>query len=357
MVGAIGARDSVVRRVAFAVHIPLADADPPTHPVLFFNPKSGGGKAERFKLADEARDTRDRADRADLAATSSSSSRRSREGADGLAMAGGDGSQAVVAAVASELDLPYACIPAGTRNHFALDLGVDRDDVVGALGLVRRRRRAPSRSRRGQRTRFRQQRLARPLRGGCPTRGLSRGEVEDDPRHAARCARARGRGASTFAGPAPRPRALLGCAILVSNNRYRLGNAVGSGTRPRIDDGLLGVTVVSGDQLEGGETRQAAPATLARVVGAGIRGPRRWGRRRPASTARRSCSMRRFTSAFCPGVLRVRVARAHPGASPSAAMPESLAETGKKALIADRGRAVSYGSRRSSLAKKILEPW
>ena len=48
-------------------------------------------------------------------------------------MAGGDGSQAVVAAVASELDLPYACVPAGTRNHFALDLGVDRDDVVGAL--------------------------------------------------------------------------------------------------------------------------------------------------------------------------------------------------------------------------------
>src|SRR4029079_10669138 len=50
-----------------------------------------------------------------------------------LAMAGGDGSQAIVAAIASELDLPYACVPAGTRNHFALDLGVDRDDVVGAL--------------------------------------------------------------------------------------------------------------------------------------------------------------------------------------------------------------------------------
>ena len=54
-------------------------------------------------------------------------------GADGLAMAGGDGSQAVVAAIAAELGLPYACVPAGTRNHFALDLGVDRDDVVGAL--------------------------------------------------------------------------------------------------------------------------------------------------------------------------------------------------------------------------------
>ena len=55
------------------------------------------------------------------------------DGADAVAMAGGDGSQAVVAMVAAELDLPYACIPAGNRNHFALDLGVDRDDVVGAL--------------------------------------------------------------------------------------------------------------------------------------------------------------------------------------------------------------------------------
>ena len=54
-------------------------------------------------------------------------------GADGLAMAGGDGSQAIVAAIAAELGPPYACIPAGTRNHFALDLGIDRDDVVGAL--------------------------------------------------------------------------------------------------------------------------------------------------------------------------------------------------------------------------------
>lgn len=54
-------------------------------------------------------------------------------GVDGLAMAGGDGSQALVAAIAAEHDLPYACIPAGTRNHFALDLGVDREDVVGAL--------------------------------------------------------------------------------------------------------------------------------------------------------------------------------------------------------------------------------
>ncbi len=48
-------------------------------------------------------------------------------------MAGGDGSQAAVATVAAEHDLPYVCIPAGTRNHFAADLGVDRSDIAGAL--------------------------------------------------------------------------------------------------------------------------------------------------------------------------------------------------------------------------------
>src|SRR5204862_1139556 len=45
----------------------------------------------------------------------------------------GDGTQAIVASIAAGHGIPYACIPAGTRNHFALDLGVDRDDVVGAL--------------------------------------------------------------------------------------------------------------------------------------------------------------------------------------------------------------------------------
>ena len=48
-------------------------------------------------------------------------------------MAGGDGSQALVASVAARAGLGYVCVPAGTRNHFALDLGLDRSDVVGAL--------------------------------------------------------------------------------------------------------------------------------------------------------------------------------------------------------------------------------
>ena len=50
------------------------------------------------------------------------------DGADCLGMAGGDGSQALVASIAIEHDLPFVCVSAGTRNHFALDLGIDRED-------------------------------------------------------------------------------------------------------------------------------------------------------------------------------------------------------------------------------------
>ena len=121
-------------RAAFSSHVELPAAPAPRRAVLFFNPKSGGGKAERFKLADEARargiEPIELGPPWDLEALVRGAI---DAGADALAMAGGDGSQAIVAAFAADRALPYACIPAGTRNHFALDLGVDRDDVVGAL--------------------------------------------------------------------------------------------------------------------------------------------------------------------------------------------------------------------------------
>ena len=44
--------------------------------------------------------------------------------------------------MAIERDLPFVCIPFGTRNHFARDVGLDRDDPLGALdafGGVERR--------------------------------------------------------------------------------------------------------------------------------------------------------------------------------------------------------------------------
>ena len=121
-------------RTAFAVHVSLPRKEPPSHPVLLYNPRSGDGKAARFALADEAKrrgiESVELKPGDDLEQLVRAAVER---GADGLAMAGGDGSQAIVAMIAAELDLPYACIPAGTRNHFALDLGVDREDVVGAL--------------------------------------------------------------------------------------------------------------------------------------------------------------------------------------------------------------------------------
>jgi diacylglycerol kinase family enzyme len=109
-------------------------AQRPDHAVLIMNPKSGGGKAERFQLAAECRKRgvepvllRPGDDLRMLAEDAVA------RGADMLGMAGGDGSQALVASVAAQAGLPYVCVPAGTRNHFALDLGLNRDDVVGAL--------------------------------------------------------------------------------------------------------------------------------------------------------------------------------------------------------------------------------
>jgi len=53
--------------------------------------------------------------------------------ADTIGVAGGDGSLAAVAEVALERELPFVCVPFGTRNHLARDLGLDRADPIRAL--------------------------------------------------------------------------------------------------------------------------------------------------------------------------------------------------------------------------------
>lgn len=102
--------------------------------VLIMNPKSGGGKAERFHLEEESRARgiepvvlRGDDDLLQVAEDAIDG------GADVIGMAGGDGSQALVASTAAERGVSMVIVPAGTRNHLALDLGLDRDDVVGTL--------------------------------------------------------------------------------------------------------------------------------------------------------------------------------------------------------------------------------
>lgn len=101
--------------------------------VLFMNLKSGGGKAERFHLVDECGARGIEPVVLESGQDWVAIIRETAPKHDVVGMAGGDGSQALVGSIAAELGLPMVVVPAGTRNHLALDLGLDRDDVVGAL--------------------------------------------------------------------------------------------------------------------------------------------------------------------------------------------------------------------------------
>lgn len=109
------------------------------HPYLIMNPKSGGGKVGKFDLKRKAEDLgaevfliggSQPVDVAEVARAAVA------DGADLLGVAGGDGTQARVAGVAAEYGLPFVVISAGTRNHFALDLGLDREDPSACLGAL-----------------------------------------------------------------------------------------------------------------------------------------------------------------------------------------------------------------------------
>jgi diacylglycerol kinase family enzyme len=108
-----------------------------THPVLLMNPKSGGGKATRFRLAERCHGLGVEpvvlAPGDDLLQLAEDAIAR---GCDLLGMAGGDGSQALVASVAARHRIPFVVVPAGTRNHFALDLGVGTGVVRSLSSFV-----------------------------------------------------------------------------------------------------------------------------------------------------------------------------------------------------------------------------
>ncbi|HEU4566450.1 MAG TPA: diacylglycerol kinase family protein [Marmoricola sp.] len=118
-------------------HLPEHPAAPPRRPFLLVNPRSGGGKAARFGLPERAAALGARVALLEPGDDVAALARAAvAEGADALAVAGGDGTQALVAQVAAECDVPLVVVAAGTRNHFALDLGLDREDPRRSLDAL-----------------------------------------------------------------------------------------------------------------------------------------------------------------------------------------------------------------------------
>jgi len=279
--------------------------------VLFVNPRSGDGKAARAGVADLARakgiETVVLDAGQDLAALAGEAA---AAGADALGMAGGDGSLAVVAAVAAAQGIPFVCVPAGTRNHFALDVGVDRHDQAGALdaftgGVERRIDMAE-------------------VNGRTFLNNVSLGIYGDAVRSPAyRDAKVRTllETAAEVMGPSAEGAALcladdLGrehrdpVIVLVSNNPYAIDRPLVRGTRPTLGSGQLGVLVLDepGDSPRAPGRAWSTPrleVSAPAPVHAGVDGE-----------AADLDPPLRF--AIRPAALRVRISSRHPGASPSA---------------------------------------
>jgi hypothetical protein len=139
LVLAAGAARLALAPAAPGPGMPFGEVPPPTRAFLIMNPRSGGGKVAKFGLKDEAE-----ALGAEVALlegpgvvdVAALARRAVAAGADLLGVAGGDGTQALVAGIAAEHDLPFLVISAGTRNHFAMDLGLDRDDPATCLDVL-----------------------------------------------------------------------------------------------------------------------------------------------------------------------------------------------------------------------------
>jgi diacylglycerol kinase family enzyme len=296
--------------------MPEHDAPPPRRPYVIMNPRSGGGKVARFGLKDKAEA---------LGATVAllegpqiiDVGQLAREavaaGADLLGVAGGDGTQALVAGIAAEHDIPLLVISAGTRNHFALDLGLDREDpsrCLGALtdgvelqvdlGFIGERPFVNNASF-GAYATVVQSPAYRDDKAHTTSEmlpGLLVGH--QGPRLVARA------GNLTVQGPQ---------AVLVSNNVYGMGDIAGLGRRARMDTGTLGmfaVTVASAVQAAGllrgthsrGLTRLAAGEVVVDADAAQI----------PVGVDGEALVL--DTPVRCtvqPGALRVRVPRDRPG--------------------------------------------
>jgi diacylglycerol kinase family enzyme len=232
-------------------------------PTLFLNPRSGDGKATQAGLVDRARERgidvivlRPNDDLATLVANAVA------RGADALGVAGGDGSLAVVAAAAITHGLPFICIPAGTRNHFALDVGVDRGDLVGSLDAFTH----------GVECRI----DVAEVNGRLFLNNVSLGIYGDAVKQAAyRDAKARTllETAAEVLGPSAaavdlelmddrgRPHRDPP-VVLVSNNPYSFEPPHAPGTRPALESGRLGVVVLDRPSAGPSPSRRWTPTQL-----------------------------------------------------------------------------------------------
>jgi diacylglycerol kinase family enzyme len=282
---------------------------------LLVNPRSGGGRATQAGLLERARERGINAvvlgPHDDLAALVDEAV---AAGADALGVAGGDGSLGVAAAAARAHGLPFVCVPAGTRNHFALDLGVDRHDLVGALDAF------------GDHGVERSIDVAE-VNGRVFLNNVSLGIYGDAVQQTAyRDAKVRTLVETTaeVLGPsraAPEVRLVddLGrehrhpAVVLVSNNPYALDRPVAPGTRPRLDGGELGIVVLDRPRPRADPPARVWSATHLAVdatgpVHAGVDGE-----------AVELDAQLSFVAR--PGALRVRISSRHPGVSPSGLLP------------------------------------
>jgi diacylglycerol kinase family enzyme len=222
--------------------------------LLIVNPGSGDGGADELLAAAQARGIRTHvlADGDDLEQVARSAD------AEALGMAGGDGSLAVVAAVAIERDVPFVCVPFGTRNHFARDLGLDRDDPVGALDAF-----AGGDERRVDVGRVNGRVFLNNVSLGVYAHLVHRRERHRRRRNALARLRAleaivRHRHAvgMTIDGEPVRAR-----VVLVSNNAYEL-SVLSLGERERLDEGLLHVYAPRGPLRSDWEERSQERVTI-----------------------------------------------------------------------------------------------
>jgi diacylglycerol kinase family enzyme len=236
-------------------------------------------------------------------------------GADALGVAGGDGSLGVVAAAARAHGLPFVCVPAGTRNHFALDVGVDRQDLVGALdafgddGVERSIDVAEVNGRvflNNVSLGIYGEAVRQPAYRDAKVRTLVETTAEVlGPSRAAPDVRL----VDDLGGEHRRP-----AVVLVSNNPYALDRPVATGTRPRLDGGELGIVVL--DRPRGPTVDPPARAWTATHLTVDATAPVHAGVDGEAVELTPPLS---FVS--CARALRVRISCRHPGVSPSGRLP------------------------------------